>query len=126
MFPVPISQKTDIHTYACKLFENATICVKYENEKIVSAVFGYTDNVVNEMGYISAVATLPSARGKKYASTLVKEFIGIARSKRLKAVHLYAKEENVFAIKMYERLGFVTYKVADERRPDDVHLIKFI
>lgn len=90
-FPIPLSQKQDLNCLAKKISEKATICVELENEEICSMVAGYTDNVINNIAYISIVATMLDAQGKGYASKLVKEFIEVAKEKQLQAVHLYSR-----------------------------------
>ncbi len=125
-FPVPLSQKQELHEFALKLYEKGTLCFIEENGEICSMIAGYTDNVINDIGYISISATLPSARGKGYASKLIKEFISTAKEKKLKAIHLYAVRENLPAVKMYERLGFVEWNIENEPRPNDLHLIYYI
>lgn len=123
-FPIPLSQKHELNHLAKKFAEKATICVELKDEKICSMVAGYTDNVINNIAYISMVATMPDAQGNGYASKLVKEFIEVAKKKQLNAVHLYSR--GVYAIKMYEKLGFKRYIVNNEARPNDVHLIYYL
>lgn len=41
----------------------------------------------------------------------------------MKAIHLYADKENGAALNMYDKLGFVDWKINDEPRPEDKHLI---
>lgn len=123
-FPVPLSEKTDLSEYAEKLREKATICaVRGKNGNILSMVAGYTENMVNEIAYISMAATLPQYQGRGYGKKLVKEFMNIAQENRMRGVHLYAVESNKPAMKMYEYLGFEKWYLTNEPRPDDVHLI---
>lgn len=126
MFPVAISEKTDIRKYARKLYEHATICAEIKDGRIVSAVFGYTNDTSSKLGYVSAVATLPEARRNHYASQLIEEFLEVSKAVGLEAVHLYAKKENVAAVMMYKKLGFCGLHLKDEQRPEDVHLIRYI
>ena len=126
LFPVPLSEKQNLHEFACKLRNKATICAKVEYGEIVSAVCGYTENVVNKAAYISIVATIPEAQGKGFASELVLQFIGIADSRNLSYVHLYAVPDNIGAIKLYKNLGFKEMILEDEPRPQDAHLIYYI
>lgn len=125
-FPIPISQKQYLTPFARKLMEKATICSVCENGKILSLVAGYTENLFENMAYISIVATLSEARGKGYAMKLVKDFISCCRDKKIKAVHLYTAPTNVAAIKMYKRLGFQNFYPENEPRPEDMHLIYFL
>lgn len=125
-FPVALSDKQDLHVFAHKLADKATLCVEYSNDEIVSMVAGYTDNLPDDKAYISVVATAPEGRGRGLASGLVKEFISVCKDKNINAVHLYTDSSNTGAIRMYEKIGFVPYIVQDEIRPDDVHLIYYI
>ena len=126
LFPVPLSAKQNLDDFARKLCEKATLCVAHDGEVIVALVAGYTDHVVDNMGYISIAATLPQVQGRGYSSSLIREFLDIAREKQLQAVHLYAVRENAPAMHMYRKLGFVDYYVKDEPRPKDAHLILYL
>ncbi len=126
LFPIPLSEKQNLNDFALKLAEKATLFVEYEDDRIIAAVAGYTENVIDNLGYISIVATLPEAQGKGLASKLVNQFLKNAEQKQLNAVHLYAVTTNVPAIRMYQKLGFVEYVIHDEPRPYDTHLIYYI
>ena len=125
-FPVALSDKTDLTQFALKLYNNATLCTAEEDNQIVAMVAGYTENTINNVAYISMVATLSGYTGKGYARQLVNEFIERAKSKRLKAVHLYTTRNNTPAMELYNSLGFVEWHLENEKRPDDVHLIHYL
>lgn len=125
-FPIPLSQKQDLHEFAQKLHEKATICAECDGEKIVSMVAGYTEDIIDNTAYISVVSTSTAAQGKGLATNLVKEFIGICAHKNIAAVHLYTDRTNTAAIAMYQKIGFVEWRPIEEKRPDDVHLIYYI
>ncbi len=122
-FPVPLSQKQSLSAFAKKLSEKATLCIKEENDEIISMVAGYTERLENNIAYISVVATIDKARGKGYAKALVKDFIEICKRKSIEAVHLYTVGTNISAVKMYESIGFVEYIMENEPRKEDLHLI---
>lgn len=42
---------------------------------------------------------------------------------KINAIHLYAVETNVSAVKLYRQIGFTHYSCINEPRPDDLHLI---
>lgn len=125
-FPVPLSQKQELHQYAKKLQERATVCAVCAEGTILSMVAGYIDHVERNMGYISIAATEKGSRGKGYGSMLVRQFLEAAGARGLDSVHLYAVASNVPAVRMYRALGFRDYHPADEPRPDDLHLIYHI
>lgn len=125
-FPVPLSKKQNIETYASKLHDKSTICAVFENHEIVSMIAGYIENVIDDMAYISIVATLPEYYGMGYAHKLVEEFIDSCKKRKLRAVHLYAVASNIAAMKLYKKIGFVEYMIQNEVRPNDVHLIFYL
>ena len=122
-FPVALSEKQDLHEFSKKLHTRATVCAEENGGKILSMVCGYTDNVIENRGYISVVATRKEAEGRGYAKKLVGEFLEIAREKGLSAVHVYAAPENTRAVGMYKSMGFSEWKPKNEPRPGDMHLI---
>lgn len=124
LFPVPLSRKQDLSGFAKKLYEKATICAVDDGKgKIFSMTAGYTKNLVDQIAYISIVATLPKMQGKGYGKRLVEEFLSIAKKQRLRAVHLNTVESNAAALRMYQELGFEKWNLKEEVRPQDVHLI---
>lgn len=122
-FPVPLSHKQPLESFADKLLRFGTLCAEFNGSEIASLCAGYTDNLTNNRAYISLVATVPAMYGRGLAKKCVQEFIDIARLKKLDAVHLYAVKSNIAAVNMYRNLGFVEWHCKDESRPDDLHLI---
>lgn len=122
-FLVPLSHKQDLEVFVDKLVNKATICAEIENNAICSMVAGYTDDVINNMAYISIVATCPAYQKRGVAIKLIKEFLTVASSKGLTSVHLYSDSRNKGAIHMYEKVGFKRYMIPNEPRPKDVHLV---
>ena len=125
-FPVPLSNKQDLSAYASKLLAKATLCVAMEEDEIVSLVAGYTRNLPDNRAYIAVVATLPRGRGQGLAPKLVQEFLDICKERHICAVHLYTAQTNTPAVMMYEALNFHKLLIADEPRPNDVHLICYL
>lgn len=123
LFPVPLSQKQSLEDFARKLLKKGTICAQWEAGEIVSIVAGYTDEMREHMAFFSIAATLPQAQGKGYISRLFRAFLEIAREKGAVGAHLYAHPDNIHAIGIYRRLGFVDYHPENEPRPEDVHLV---
>lgn len=125
-FPTPLSKKHNLSDYAWKLFEKATLCMEIQDGRIFSVAAGYTENVIENRGYLSMVATADGYQGRGYAKKLVKQFLEAASDAQLDAVHLYAVSTNTKAVSMYEKLGFEEWKLSDEPRPDDLHLIYYL
>lgn len=124
-FPIPLSQKQDLSAFAEKLFEKATICAEIVDGRIVSALAGYTDNVIENRGYMSIAASVKGYLGKGHMTKLIKQFLAIAAEKHLGAVHLYAVPTNTTAVALFKKIGFVEWQIPDEPRPEDMHLIYY-
>jgi ribosomal protein S18 acetylase RimI-like enzyme len=124
-FPIPLSKKQDLYDFAVKILTKATICAHIENGRILAAVIGYTDHIIDNKAYISVVATVQEAQRKGLGAKLVKEFISICEAKDIDAVHLYTDARNAGAIKLYSKLGFELYEKKDDHRPHDIHFIYY-
>lgn len=125
-FPVPLSQKVNIEEYSRKLYDRAAVVYERKDDKIVAMVAGYVENLSDGIAYIAIVSTLKEYRGKGLARKLLFDFINLCEKKQIKAVHLYTDQCNQKAIKLYESLGFVDYKIVNEPRPQDKHLIFYL
>lgn len=97
-----------------------------KTEKTLLYVLDIQIIMIKKLAYISVVATLPEYANRGYGSLVVEDFIQKAKKTEMKAVHLYTDKENKAAMNMYEKLGFVDWKVTNENRPEDKHLIKFL
>lgn len=125
-FPVALSQKQNLHSFAAKLHDKATLCVEFHNQKILGMVAGYIKNTIGNRAYITVVATLEEAQRRGLAGKLMKEFMIICKEEGLEAVHLYTAPTNTAAVNMYRKLGFVEWNMPDEPRPEDIHFIYYI
>lgn len=123
LFPIPLSEKENISVLASKFERFGTIsCIK-EDGDIIALCAGYTNDTQNNLGYISVVASLPEYSNKGYGKIAVEGFIEKAKNAGMKAIHLYADKENRAALNMYDKLGFIDWKINDEPRPEDKHLL---
>ena len=75
LFPVALSEKTQLSDYAEKLYTQADISAEIINGKIILMVAGYTANTVNNLAFVSMAATLPEYQGKGYARKVLADFI---------------------------------------------------
>ncbi len=123
-FPVPLSEKVDLAEYSRKLIERADLVADIsEKGDILALAAGYIRNAENGMAYIAIVATLSEVRGQGKAGHVVRQFMSKCREHHRKGVHLYAVASNIAAVRVYEKLGFETYQIENEPRPDDLHLV---
>ena len=64
------------------------------------------ENMAPSSWYINVLATLPECRGKGYGSKLLSLAEKIAESENLKKLSLIVANDNVNAIRLYERTGY--------------------
>lgn len=126
LFPVFLSEKENLKKLTEKILKNGLISAIRVDNELVAFVAGYANDFKNYMAYISIVATLPEYSGKGYGELAVKDFISKCIDRGMKAIHLYAVATNVPAIKMYQKLGFIDYKIENEPRPNDAHFILYL
>lgn len=126
LFPVPLSQKTDLRKYAEKIYERADYFFCLDRGKIVGLLAGYVEHSIDRIAYVSCLCVLPAYQGKGLASDLLASFIDRAAKQHLRAIHLYTHKDNAIAGKLYQHFGFDRWYLEGESRPDDIHLIKFL
>lgn len=121
--PVPLSQRVDIEKYVDKLYEKAHIVSKVENGKVVSAVIGYTENLIGNMSYITLVGTLPEGRHKGYAAEVLEEYISDCKRKNIDGIHLHTELHNTSAICLYKKHGFICWTDKCEENSSKLHMV---
>lgn len=126
LFPIPLSEREKLIVLASKFEQYGTISCVREKGKIIALCAGYTNDLKNRLGYISVVASLPEYTNKGYGKIVVQNFIEKAKETGMKSIHLYVDKENSAALHMYRKLGFVEWHIADEPRPKDKHLIRWL
>lgn len=123
LFPIKLSDKTDLTTLAEKFISLGTVFSISENEDIVGLIAGYNNDDVNLKAYISVLAILPEYQGKGYASKLLLDFTEDCKRKKIKRIELFTHKTNENAIKLYKKKGFSIDKLNTER-PNDIKFYK--
>ena len=95
-----------LEEYANKMCNKGTVAY-FEKDGIVQAmVIGYTDNMINNMSYITQVYVLPEYRKKGLASLLLDEYINYCKDKNIDGIWLTTQKDNYSAKKLYENKNF--------------------
>lgn len=118
LFPIPLSQKTNIQQLAEKLLEKGTVLAIIEKEKIVGAVGMYANDVVTKTAYMSVLAVVPAFSSKGIATKIITDAFYHARNAGMEKVYLYTHKTNAGAIALYKKLGFNAQE--DPCRPEDI------
>ncbi len=117
----------DAREYSKKLYDIALICAEVKDDKICSAAIGYVDNLVNNMAFLTLIGTMPEYQRCGYASKQVIRFIDFCKERSdIIGIHMYCVPENERAYRCYRKLGFIDYKVENDPRPNDCHLVYWL
>lgn len=91
-----------------------------ENDKVVAYAFMWE---TFEMAQIARIGVDPDQRKKHYGQKMMKELFEKARSGGCEYMSLEVRESNTAAIKLYEKLGFVTVNVSKGYYSDNENAI---
>ena len=126
-FPVPLSSKVDLRTYAKKLLSMADLVAYIDSSGHVKGlVAGYIRNSVEPLSFLATLAVSRELRGAHAGGKLTARFVDEAEKAGLLGVHLYTDYGNHAALKTYDNLGFIKENFSVEPRPDDVHYVKLL
>ena len=91
-----------------------------ENDKVVAYAFMWE---TFEMAQIARIGVDPDQRKKNYGQKMMEELFEKARSGGCEYMSLEVRESNTAAIKLYEKLGFVTVNVSKGYYSDNENAI---
>ena len=103
-----------LEEYAQKMCEKGTIAYEKNDDKVIAMVIGYTDEMINNMSYITQVYVLPEYRKKGLASILLEEYIIYCKEKKIDGIWLTTQKDNHNAINLYKSKGFEIEKDYDD------------
>jgi ribosomal protein S18 acetylase RimI-like enzyme len=107
-FVPPLSARVDIEHYATKLTSNATRFEAWSNGILVGLVAAYFNDSEKRIVYVTSVSVLRNWKGKGIGARLLGQCIDHAKASGMRQVSLEVASDNVPAIKLYERCGFLT------------------
>jgi 2-polyprenyl-3-methyl-5-hydroxy-6-metoxy-1,4-benzoquinol methylase len=104
----------NIDNYSKKIFEQATLFTKFDDNKLIGLVAAY-DNPIEKFGWITNVSVDPDYSRKGIASELLNECNKYFENKKYFSIFLEVFSNNEKAIKLYIKHGFINYKIKDSR-----------
>lgn len=103
-FPIPLSSRVDIDTYAKKLSDFSDFSICRDGECIVGMISCYTNRP--PMGYISNVCIKSSYQGQRIFSVLLHKLVDQVKENGIKIIRLEVDKNNTKAINIYLHCGF--------------------
>lgn len=106
-FVPPLSARVDICEYAKKIASHATRFEAWSGGRLVGLVAVYCNDQEKRIAYITSVSLLHQWMGKGIAATLMAQCIEHMKMLGMRQISLQVATDNVPAIKLYEKSGFV-------------------
>lgn len=112
-----INDKCVVKTLYENFYNNDDICllIAKKNNKIVGYIYGYIQNngdaKIDKVAVIDALFVKENARKSGIAQKLINEFKKWAYDLKIKYIELKVCKDNMNAINLYEKMGFVTNKL---------------
>lgn len=104
----------NIDDYSKKIFKQATLFTKFDNDKLVGLVAVY-DNSIEKFGWVTNVSVDPEYSRKGIASELLNECNKYFENKKYFNILLEVFSDNEKAIKLYNKHGFINHKINDNK-----------
>lgn len=109
-FVPPLSGRIKIGDYAEKIASIATRFEAWSGCKLVGLLAGYCNDWEEYVAYITSVSVLREWMHEGIANALVTQFIEHARAVGMRQISLEVAKDNIPAITLYKKNGFVTGK----------------
>jgi len=106
-YPELSVQVSSISDYIEKIKNNAEIFEAYDNDLLIGVVAIYLNNLETKTGFITSVIIDKEYHKNGIGSELIKNAINYAKEKGFKKITLEVFSNNVLAIKLYSKNGFV-------------------
>jgi ribosomal protein S18 acetylase RimI-like enzyme len=103
-----LSGRVEINDYAKKIANKATRFEAWSGGKLVGLVAAYCNDQVSRITYITSVSVLREWTGKGIATHLINQCVEHARASGMQQISLEVAGNNTPAIKLYEKIGFIT------------------
>ena len=101
----------NIPKYVDKIQKFATIVSIYKKGEVKAFIAFYENDKNREKAYLTMIAVCKDCWHLGYGKSLLEISINEIRKKGFKLYQLEVKEDNLKAIKLYERYGFVSTEI---------------
>ena len=105
-----LSSRVEIPDYAQKIANKATRFEAWSGGILVGLVAAYCNDQERYLAYITNASVLPAWKNMGIAGRLVGRCVEHAKASGMRQIKLEVVEDNLPAIKLYEKSGFVASK----------------
>jgi ribosomal protein S18 acetylase RimI-like enzyme len=107
-FVPPLSERFEIKDYAEKIANKATRLEAWSGDKLVGLLAVYCNDQQQGSAFITSVSVLKEWKGRGIAAGLMQQCIAHVRTTGMRQISLEVARDNLPAIGLYEKSGFVT------------------
>lgn len=112
-FVPPLTGRVEIKDYAKKIAAKAARFEAWSDSTLVGLVAAYCNDSERRAAYITSVSVLQEWQGKSIASQLMERCIGHAKKLGFERIELEVDSQNIGAVKLYEKMGFIMSEMSD-------------
>lgn len=109
-FVPPLSVRVEIRDYAQKIADNATRFEAWSNGTLVGLVAAYCNDLETRIAHITSVSVLKGWTGNGIAAHLIDQCVERAAAAGMRQIALEVAVDNMSAINLYEKSGFIVSK----------------
>lgn len=120
-FIPPLSTRVDLCDYAKKIASSATRFEAWSGGALIGLVAAYCNDPEKRRAYITSVSVLKGWMGKGVAARLVEQCSAYAGGIGMRQVSLEVACDNMNAIRLYQKAGFVAGQVKGTFVTMDLH-----
>ncbi len=110
-FVPPLSGRVVLNDYAKKISSKAMRFEAWSGNTLVGLVAAYCNDPTKQVSYITSVSVLKVRTGEGIAVSLLQQCIAHVTALGMQQISLEVDGDNVPAIKLYEKVGFIVGKV---------------
>jgi len=119
-FNPPLEEYVEnIDRYIEKIINNAERFELWDDEKLIGFLACYANNLKTKEAFITMISVLPEARGRGIATKLLGNAREHCKNEGFKALYLEVRVDNMGALRLYHRLGYL-----EQKREDKVAVMK--
>jgi ribosomal protein S18 acetylase RimI-like enzyme len=105
-----LESRVDLNDYAQKIFEKAQRFEMWDQDNLIGLVASYHNQDAQKFDFITSVSVVSTHARQGIASYLLEKSIDYARAHNALGLKLEVSEENIPALSLYHKYGFVCDK----------------
>ncbi|MDO8264596.1 MAG: GNAT family N-acetyltransferase [Gallionella sp.] len=121
-FVPTLSERVEIRDYAQKIASKATRFEAWSNGTLVGLVAAYCNDQETRIAHITSVSVMKVWTGQGIAARLINQCVEHAKAAGMRQIGLEVAADNIPAIKLYEKNGFVAGKLNEPFLPMKLNL----